>query len=221
VIAIGGSVAATALVLWAAGCIAREYHRDWRGRREHAALVMAAGRPGDEPGVVILDHDAPAVYCLPSGRYRIGVSAGALRALTAEQILAVLAHERAHLRYRHHLVLSLASALSRAFSRVPLLAQAPSQVAVLAEMAADDSAARRYDRDDLAAALVVLAQAGAKPAMLAAGGPAAAARLHRILSPRQPRQRLARLAAVTGLIPAVVIACLPLVLAACDITSHP
>jgi Zn-dependent protease with chaperone function len=221
VIAIGGSVAATAVVLWAAGCIAREFHRDWRGRREHAALVVAAGRPGDELGVAILDHDAPAVYCLPSGRYRIVVSAGALRALTAEQVRAVLAHERAHLRYRHHLVLALVTALGRAFARVPLLSQAPSEVAVLAEMAADDSAARRHDRDDLAAALVVLARAGAKPAMLAVGGPTAVARLHRILSPPQQRQRLVRLAAVTGLIPAVVIACLPLVLAACDITSHP
>jgi Zn-dependent protease with chaperone function len=221
VIAAVGLVAATAVVLRAAGCIAREVHRDWRGRREHAALVAAAGRPGCEPDVAILDHDAPAVYCLPCGRYKIVISAGALRALTAEQVRAVLAHERAHLRSRHHLLLALATALGRSFPRVPLLAQAPSAVAALAEMAADDTAARRHDGDELAAALVVLAGAGAMPAMLAAGGPAAVARLHRILAPQQQRAGFARLAAVTGLIPAVVIAFLPLVLAACDITSHP
>lgn len=221
VIAVAGLVAATAVVLRAAGCMAWEVHRDWRGRREHAARVAAVGRPGAEPGVAILDHDAPAVYCLPCGRYRIVMSAGALRALTAEQVRAVLAHERAHLRGRHHLVLALATALGRAFPHVPLLAQAPSEVAGLAEMAADDAAARRHGRDNLAAALVVLARAGATPAMLAAGGPEATARLHRILGPQHPRTGFARLAAVTGLIPAVVIACLPLVLAACDITSHP
>jgi hypothetical protein len=104
---------------------------------------------------------------------------------------------------------------------VPLLSQAPPQLAVLAEMAADDAAARRYRRDDLAAALVVLATAGAQPAMLAASGPEAIARLQRILAPQQPRTGLARLAAIAGLIPPLVIACLPLLLAACDVTSHP
>jgi Zn-dependent protease with chaperone function len=221
VIAVAGLVASAAVVLWAAGCMAREVHRDWRAWRGHAALVAAVGRPGDEPGVAIIDHDVPAVYCLPSGRYRIVVSGGAVRALSPEQVRVVLAHERAHLRCRHHLVLTLATALGRAFPCVPLLASAPSEVAVLSEMAADDAAARRHSRDDLAAALVVLARARAKPAMLAAGGPAASARLERILAPQQPRPGLARLAAVTGLIPAVAIACLPLMLAACDIASHP
>jgi hypothetical protein len=90
-------------------------------------------------------------------------------------------------------------------------------------MAADDAAARRHRRDDLAAALVVLARtgAGAQPVTLAASGPEAIARLHRILDLEPPRTRLARLAAVAGLIPSVVIACLPLMLAACDASGHP
>lgn len=220
-IAVAGLVAAAAVSLRVAQCAAQEVHRDRRGRRQHAALVATAGRRGDEPGVAIVDDAAPVVYCLPCGRYRIVISVGALSALTTGQVRAVLAHERAHLRCRHHLVLALATALGRAFPGVPLLSQAPSQVAVLAEMAADDAATRRHDRADLAAALVVLARAGARPAMLAAGGPAASERLQRILAAQQPRTGLARLAAVTGLIPAVAIASLPLILAACDITSHP
>jgi len=93
---------------------------------------------------------------------------------------------------------------------------------VLAEMAADDAAIRCHRRDDLAAALVLLATAGARPATLAASGPEAIVRLQRILAAQQqPRIRLASLAAIAGLIPPVVIACLPLLLAACDITSHP
>jgi Zn-dependent protease with chaperone function len=222
VIAIAGFLVAAAVVLRAAGCAACELHRGQRHRREHAALVTATGRPGDEPDVAIVDHDAPAVYCLPCGRHQIVISAGALAALTPEQFRAVLAHERAHLRRRHHVILALATALARAFPLVPLLGQARPQLAVLAEMAADDAAIRRHRRDDLAAALVALATAGALPATLAASGPEAIARLQRILAAQQqPRIGLARLAAVAGLIPPVVIACLPLLLAACDVSSHP
>jgi Zn-dependent protease with chaperone function len=222
VIAIAGLLVAAAVVLRAAGCAACEFHRARRTRREHAALVAATGRPGDEPGVAIVDHDAPAVYCLPGGRHQIVVSVGALAALAPEQLRAVLAHERAHLRRRHHVILALATSLARAFPRVPLLGQAQPQLAVLAEMAADDAAIRRHRRDDLAAALVVLATAGARAATLAASGPEAIVRLQRILTTQpQPRIGLARLAAVAGLIPPVVIACLPLLLAACDMSSHP
>jgi beta-lactamase regulating signal transducer with metallopeptidase domain len=220
-IAIAGLLAAAAVVLRAAGCAARELHRGRRGRREHAALVAATGHPGDEPGVAIIDHDAPAIYCLPHGRHQIVISAGALAALTPEQLRAVLAHERAHLHRHHHVILALAAALARAFPPVPLLSQAQPQLAALAEMTADDAALRRHHRDDLAAALVVLATAGTRPAMLAASGPEAIVRLQRILATQQPRTGLAKLAAIAGLIPPVVIACLPLLLAACDLSSHP
>jgi Zn-dependent protease with chaperone function len=220
-IAIAGVLVAAAVVLRAAGCVAGELHHGRRSRREHAALVAAAARPGNQPGVAIVDHDAPAVYCLPGGRHQIVISAGALAALTPDQLRAVLAHERAHLRRRDHLILAVAAGLARAFPRVALLGQAKPQLAVLAEMAADDAAARRHCRDDLAAALVVLARAGAQPATLAASGPEAIARLERILDLEPPRTGLARLAAVAGLIPPAVIACLPLILAACDASGHP
>ena len=220
-IAIAGLLVAGAVVLRTASCVAAELHRGRRDRRDHVALVAATGRPGGEPGVAIVDYGAPAVYCLPGARRQIVISAGALAALTPGQLRAVLAHERAHLRSRHYLMLALATALARAFPRVPLLSQARPQLAVLAEMAADDAAARRHRRDDLAAALVVLARAGAQPATLAASGPEALARLQRILDPERPRTGLARLAAVAGLIPPVVIACMPLLLAACDVSSHP
>jgi beta-lactamase regulating signal transducer with metallopeptidase domain len=220
-IAVAGVLLAAAVLLRTAHCVAAELRRGWRDRRDHAALVAATGHPGDEPDVAILDCDIPSVYCLPGGRHQIMISAGALAALTPEQLRAVLAHERAHLRRRHHLILGLATALARAFPRVPLLSQAKPQLVVLAEMAADDAAARRHRRDDLATALVVLARAGARPATLAASGPEAIARLQRILDPEPPRTWPARLAAVAGLIPPVAMACLPLLLAACDLTSHP
>src|SRR5262249_923199 len=143
-------------------------------------------------------------------------------ALTPQQLRAVLAHERTHLRRHHHVILAVATALARAFPRVPLLSLAQPQLAVLAEMAADDAAARRHRRDDLAAALVALATAGARPATLAATGPEALVPLPRLLRTHAPPARgWAGLAAGAALPPPVVIACLPLLIAACDVSSHP
>ena len=152
------------------------------------------------------------------------VSTAALAALGPGQLQAVLAHERAHLRGRHHMALATASALGHAFPRVRLLAQAGAQLAVLAEMAADDAAARRHDPGELAAALVILARTGARTAALTAGGPATIARIQRLLapppSPRRPA-RTARLAAgaVLLMLP-VTIACLPLIAVACDVAGR-
>jgi len=222
VAAVAGLLLAAAVVLRAGWFVAGELARSRRGWRAHATLVAAAGRPCPEPGVIVLDEDAPAAYCMPCGRYRVVVSAGALAVLGTEQLQAVLAHERAHLRCRHHLMLAVAAALARAFPGVPLLAQAGPQLGVLAEMAADDAAARRHDPDHLAAALVILARAGTHPPALAVGGPAAIARIQRLLAPPQQRQaRRARLAATAALLLPAAIAFLPLLIAACDATAHP
>jgi beta-lactamase regulating signal transducer with metallopeptidase domain len=222
VAAVAGLLLAAVVVLRAGWCLAGELACSRRDRREHATLLAAIGRLIPELGVIVLDHDAPAAYCMPCGRYRVVVSTGTLAALGTEQLQAVLAHERAHLRCRHHLMLSVAAALARAFPRVPLFTQSGPELGVLAEMAADDAAARRHGRDHLANAIVILARAGSHPAALAAGGPAAIVRIQRLLAPPQQRRAWrARLAAATGLLLPVAIACLPLVIAACDATAHP
>lgn len=215
-----GLLLAAAVLAWAAGCVACGLAGARRERAGHAAFLHAAGRPDHVLGAVILDHDAPAAYCLPGRGHRIVVTAGALAALDASQLRAVIAHERAHLRGRHHLLVGTASALSRAFPFVPLLAEAGSQVAMLAEMAADDQAARRHRPGDLAAALDTLAAAGSRAAALTAGGPAAIIRIQRLLTPRPPPAppvRIARLAAGSAALalPAAI-ACLLLLVAACD-----
>lgn len=217
-----GLVLAAAIALRAGTCLVSEFTRGRRERGEHAALVAAAGRPDHKLGAVVLDHDTPTAYCLPHGRQRIVVSAGALAALGTEQMQAVLAHERAHLRGRHHLMLATGAALARAFPCVPLLTQARPQLAVLAEMAADDAAARSHDRGDLAEALIILARAGVRSTALAAGGPAVIARVQRLLTPPALRPaRRTRLAAAAGLIVPVFIASLPLLMVACDVVSRP
>lgn len=221
-VAVAGLMLAAALVLRACQCLAGEMLGRRRGSRQHAALVAATGRPGPARDVVVLDHDDPAVYCLASGRNRIVVSAGALAALTPEQTRAVLAHERAHLRCRHHAMLILTTALARAFPKVPLLAQAGGQLGVLAELAADDDAVRRHRPEDLAAALVIVAGARPRPAALTAGGPAAMIRLERLLTaPQQRRTWATTLATIAALMPPAAIASAPLIIAMCDLITRP
>jgi Zn-dependent protease with chaperone function len=216
-------VLAAAVVLWTAACVARELASARRARREHATALEAAGHPDRPLGAVIVNLDAPMAYCMPGRCRRIVVSTGALAMLGPEQLRAVLAHERAHLRARHHAALALASGLARAFPRVPLLAQARAQLAVLAEMAADDAAARRHDPGDLAAALVVLGRARARAGALTAGGPAAIARVQRLLAPPPRPGRPARAAGfaagAAALMLAAAVACLSLIAVGCGIAG--
>jgi bla regulator protein blaR1 len=87
-----------------------------RARRRQRALLALLGR-GDPkaPGALVVDHPAAAAYCLPGLRSRIVVSVGALDLLRPAELAAVLAHERAHLRERHDLVVLPFTALRQAF----------------------------------------------------------------------------------------------------------
>jgi len=140
--------------------------------------------------------------------------------LRSGQLRAVLAHERAHLRGHHQLALTAARALARAFPAVPLLARVAGEAAVLAEMAADDAAARGHDREDLAAALVILGRASARTTALTAGGPAALARIDRLLAPPAHRALPAKAAGIGALAIAAATTCLPLIATACDLATR-
>lgn len=211
-----GVMFAVVVALSACWHLARGLRRTRREQDAHAEFLAAVGRPDQALDVTVLDEDAPAAYCVPRGRHRVAISAGALSRLSPGQLNAVLAHERAHLHGRHHLILAATAALGGAFPRVPLLAQAPAELAILAEMAADDTAARRHDPGDLAAGLVAFATAAPRTSALTVGGPAAIVRVQRLLGPdpsRGPAARAARVVACGAalLIPAAV-TCLPLVM---------
>jgi Zn-dependent protease with chaperone function len=224
-VAAAGLLLAAAVILRTCGCLASGLRRAGRERREHASFVAAVGRPNHELRAAIIDDDRPLAYCLPRGSQQVVVSTATLAVLGPGQLQSVLAHERAHLRGRHHLMLTAAFALARAFPQVPLLAQAGPQITVLAEMAADDAAVRGHDPGSLAAALVVLARAGARTTALTAGGVAAAARLERLLAPParlgRPTRSVRLAGAVAALALPAVIACLPLMAAACDVITQP
>lgn len=156
---------------------------------QHQTLAVVGRRMAGSDATVI-QHDQPAVYCLPGRGRRIVVTSAALTTLSDRQLAAALAHERAHLSERHDLLLAWVISLSRAFPRVRLFATAENEVARLVEMLADDVATRESDRLILADALLALAGARTPAATLGAGGSTAASRIRRLLTPARPLGRL-------------------------------
>ncbi|WP_150254005.1 M56 family metallopeptidase [Nocardiopsis deserti] len=141
-------------------------------RRHHDLLELIASEHPDVPGARVLDHPAAAAYCLPGVlRSQVVISAGALAVLDNRELAAVLAHEHAHLRQRHDLVLLPFSSLKRAFPRFRLVRTYYESVALLIEMCADDQARRKSSSRELAMALLRFGAAG--PAPVPAGAMAA------------------------------------------------
>lgn len=138
-------------------------------RRRHREQLDLLAR--EEQGVAVVEHEVPVAYCVPAlGRHRVVVSAGALGRLAEDEVAAVLAHERAHLRARHDLVLEAFGVLHRAFPRWVSSAAALEEVAFLVEVLADRAAVRHGDPRPLARALVALAGARTPRAALGATG---------------------------------------------------
>jgi len=163
-------------------------------RRQRELLALLAHGDPKAPGALVVDYPAAAAYCLPGIRSKIVVSAGALDLLAPAELAAVLAHERAHLRARHDLVLIPFTSLRRTFPRSRLITQAHRTVALLVEMMADDRALRVRGllARELATALLRFGTAGT--ACTPAGALAAAegeltARVNRLLTPPPPLSR--------------------------------
>ncbi|RZQ61701.1 M56 family metallopeptidase [Amycolatopsis suaedae] len=175
--------AGVALALWLLGAQLHWSVRTARSRKRHRELLRLVART--EGTALVLDHPAAAAYCLPGPKSRVVISAGTLRLLTPAQLAAVLSHEHAHARARHHLVLAPFTALHRALPENQLARRALAAVELLIELCADDHAARRHGRETLADALERFAAAGPR----APAGTLAAADSHvrlRIDRLRQP-----------------------------------
>ncbi len=185
-------VAALAVLITAAAAVAlwRYGRRTQRARvrsRAHAEAAILAGRALPGTGAVVLDDPRPAAYCVAGRPAAIVLTSGALAVLDQPQLAAVLAHERAHLAHRHHLLTMITRGLSAALPGVPLFARGAAEVARLAEMAADDAAARASGRTTVVAALLALGTGTVvSAAALAAAAYAVPARVERMLRPPRP-----------------------------------
>lgn len=193
-------LAALVLGLRLVGVLVAVTVRTVRARRRHRDLLDLLGTPWPAaPGARVLDHPVPVAYCLPGLRSRLVLSAGVLDALDPAGVHAVLAHERAHLRERHDLVVLpfVAWGATAPFVRGMVCAQIA--VAALIEMRADDVASSRVATAELTGALRTMG--GSAPAAALSSFTAALDdRLARITSPPPPLPAavgvLVRLAAV-------------------------
>lgn len=177
-----------------------------RARRKLTRAVRLIGRPAPHlgSGTLIVDSVERAAYCL-AGRVVTGrsgtvvVTTATLSSLHHDELAAVIAHERAHLAGRHHLLLGFLAAIRRIAPRVPLFVEAEREGARLLEMCADDAARRRYGEKSLVTALLTMSSAPVPLASLGAGGPAVLLRARRLLVPPTTPQVLRARVALVGI----------------------
>jgi bla regulator protein blaR1 len=181
------------LVLLAAA-LAVQAHSSWeirRHRARHRLLLRLVARPDAQDRALVLDHPAVVAYYLPGQPGLTGsvvVSSGALNALSDAELAAVLAHEHAHARERHDLVLAPFHALHRAIP-CSVTARVVACVELLVEMRADDAAARHHGSGPLIAALCCFHERGVPPAprgAIAAADSAVTLRVARLNGARLP-----------------------------------
>ncbi len=140
-------------------------------RRRHRDHVDLLARIDEGRGYRVIDHEVPVAYCLPGvGASRIVLSAGATAQLDDAQLSAVLAHERAHLRARHDLVVEAFTVLHAAFPRFVSSQAALRQVQLLAEILADRAAVAVAGERALYAALLTMSSGRAPQGALGALG---------------------------------------------------
>ncbi|WP_354501347.1 M56 family metallopeptidase [Mycetocola sp. 2940] len=179
------------------------FARTERQRSRHLSLINLLSAPmPDRPDTRVLDHPAPVAYCLPGVTRSVTVlSEGLVSLLDSDQLQAVIAHERAHLRQQHHLVLVAFKSWHSALPWFPIANRAETAVGLLVEMLADDQARRVVDDNTLATAIVLVASEGAdRPdgstlEHLHTGDTDAfvGSRVQRLLSPRPPLSVAARI----------------------------
>lgn len=146
-----------------------------RRRRSHRRLLDLLSGPagvGVSPlseVVRVVDHAVPLAWSVPGWNRRLVLTAGLIELLTPQQLSAVVAHERAHLSLHHDLLLLPFQAWAAALGRLPGVRAARTAVATLAEMQADDVAARVVDAEAVVSALAAVALADRDAGDLPAG----------------------------------------------------
>lgn len=191
-LAIGGVMTASAA---AAGCmrLARTQRFIWALDRRRSVTPMLArlarlSERLDLGGrVLVLDQVPIAAFCFGFLHPRIAVSSSLVATLDDEELLAVLAHERHHLRRRDPLRYLFLHAAGAAACMFPLSGFVRRRLETRIELAADKAAMAVTSRGALAGALLAVLTTGDTAVIGAAGLTATEARIaHLIGSPTTP-----------------------------------
>lgn len=159
-------------------------------RREHSELVDLLGDPpaaASYDSITVLAHPTPTAYCIPGKRRRVVLTDSTIHALPAEELAGVLAHERAHLRLRHDLVLEFFTVLHTAVPRAIRSDRGMQEVRLLIELLADRAACRAVGPVAVARALVQLSGGAHPDATLGVSGAPAVRRMELLADDRTHR----------------------------------
>ena len=182
-------IGASALVLSIAGIVrARTVFKGYRRLRH------------DHPGIVqITYHDQPFAFTLPGRGGQVVLSTGLVDMLSEAEREVVVAHERAHARYRHDRYLLTAQV---AAAVVPLLRPLAGRLQFSLERWADETAvAHCGDRSFVARTLGKVALRSSTPAgAMSFAGLGVPARVAALLSPPMTPPRFSTYAALWGAI---------------------
>lgn len=156
-------------------------------RAQHRQLVDIVGRHEGEHTRVLPSQELSA-YCVPGAGSRLVITDAALTALPDDQLAAVVAHEEAHLRERHDLVLEFFTVLHTASPRWLRTDAALEEVALLVEVLADRAARQDVGERTLGRAILSLAEAASEHGLTpgASAGAGAAATRIRLLAADDP-----------------------------------
>jgi len=133
--------------------------RQARRERHRFLVTVAAADHADGTNVVWLDHPNSMAFSVAGRPGFVAVSQGTRDLLRPSSLAATLAHEQAHLRGRHHLLLDIVDAAAAAVPVAPLFRAAPGAMRELVELAADVAAVRRCGATAVADALRLLSAA--------------------------------------------------------------
>ncbi len=173
----------------------RHLRQQRRLHRRHVQTLRGIARSETGPFPTMwLPHAEPLAYSVAGKPGFVVASDGLRDRLPAVDAAAVLEHERAHLRGRHHLLVGIAEALAASARWVPLLRRSPSLVRTAVELAADRVAARAHGTAAVRSALLTMSHsAGAyrsPPYSLGMAQQCLALRLRHLQIPQSAKRNL-------------------------------
>ena len=160
-VAILVTVVVAARLLFSGDRVGRRLRAARRRHRDLVDLLAVGGSTGatgtdQDDRMRVLEHSTPTAYCVPGLARRVVVTRGTLDSLAADELEAVLAHERAHLTARHDLVLEFFTVMHEAVPGFMRSAQALRSVTLLIEVLADRAAVRAAGVVPTARAIVAM-----------------------------------------------------------------
>lgn len=203
---VGFFAVGVALAVWLLAVLAISFCRVFADRRRHRRIVDLVGRPDPGLGSLVLEHAVAVAYCVPGVRPRVVLTRATLDLLADDELAAVLAHERAHVRGRHDLVVQPFVAWQSTFPFLRPACSATRAVALLVEMLADDVASRRVSADAVAAALARLGTAHPPAGTLGVNENAVVRRVRRLI---EPPPGLGRFAVTAAYVVALLLVAVP------------